>query len=368
LGNFSLQNLPFAAAAQIRAANNLNPLNGVTTYDIALLSQHILGSQVLESPYRIIAADINHDGDVTGADMTQLRRLILHLVPTFPSNTSWRFVDKSYVFRFPDNPFGEDFREVVNFSSLQSNNTANFVAIKVGDLNGSVVTDRRPLRRTKVKTLTLETAEQALKTGDITTIDIKATNFNVFGFQMTLQTAGLEILDIQSADLADLTTQNFGLFDQALTVSWNNKNVILEKSGTIFRLQVKVKRNALLSELLQVTSALTPAEAYERGTGEEMNIALRFGSADRSSKMELYQNIPNPSKESTKIGFYVSQAQEVTFHLTDGLGKVWETRSIAATEGYNAIELDLNNLPSGVWTYSIQTATQQAVRKMLIVR
>lgn len=74
------------------------PSNGVTTWDLVLISRHILGVQLLGSPYKIIAADANANQSVTTLDMVAIRKIILQLESEFPDNTSWRFVDKDFVF------------------------------------------------------------------------------------------------------------------------------------------------------------------------------------------------------------------------------------------------------------------------------
>jgi hypothetical protein len=86
-----------------------NPLNGVTTFDLVLITKHILGIQLLDSPYKMIAADVNNSSTITTADMIQLRKLILGIYDDFPNNTSWRFVDADYVFPDPTNPWLQEF-------------------------------------------------------------------------------------------------------------------------------------------------------------------------------------------------------------------------------------------------------------------
>lgn len=122
----------------VSALKNTLPLNGVTTFDLVQVSKHILGIQGLDSPYKIIAADVNRSNSVTTADLVAIRKLILQIENEFPNNTSWRFVDKNYVFPDPNNPFGEPFPEVLNFNNISDDQLgANFVAIKIGDVNGS---------------------------------------------------------------------------------------------------------------------------------------------------------------------------------------------------------------------------------------
>jgi len=114
------------------------PDNGVTTYDLVLISRHILGVQPLDSPYKVIAADANRTGAVTTSDMVAIRKVILEIENDFPENTSWRFVDQDYSFADPANPFAEPFPEVISINNLNSDHLyTDFVAIKVGDVNGS---------------------------------------------------------------------------------------------------------------------------------------------------------------------------------------------------------------------------------------
>ncbi|MBK8427676.1 MAG: hypothetical protein IPL27_17645 [Lewinellaceae bacterium] len=50
-----------------------NPLNGVTTYDLVLVSKHILGLEPLNTPYKMIAADANRSGSITTFDIVEFR-------------------------------------------------------------------------------------------------------------------------------------------------------------------------------------------------------------------------------------------------------------------------------------------------------
>lgn len=115
-----------------------HPLNGISTFDLLLIQKHILGIQALNSPYKMIAADINNSRSITTLDLIQLRKLILGLDNHFTNNTSWRFVDADYVFPDVRNPWSANFPEAVTIRlGIDSRRNANFVAIKIGDLNAS---------------------------------------------------------------------------------------------------------------------------------------------------------------------------------------------------------------------------------------
>ncbi len=114
-----------------------NPLNGVTTYDLVLISKHILGLDTLDSPYKMVAADANATRSITTQDIVETRKLILGIYTEFPAVNSWRFVDKDYTFPTP-NPFSAAFPENIILSTFPDD-AVDFVGIKMGDLNNSAV-------------------------------------------------------------------------------------------------------------------------------------------------------------------------------------------------------------------------------------
>ena len=120
--------------------SNADPVNGVSTFDAVLIVQHILGTNLLDSPYKLIAGDIDNSQDVAWPDTVDLREVILNISADFPNNTSWRFVDEAFVFPDPTNPWLTAFPESINVnnSSMDLSNL-NFIGIKVGDVNLSAI-------------------------------------------------------------------------------------------------------------------------------------------------------------------------------------------------------------------------------------
>jgi len=137
-GTYLLGDLVIGSDYTITPSLNEDIDNGVTTFDIVLINKHILGTDTLESPYAMIAADVNHSESITIRDIIQMRRVILGIDTAFVNNTSWRFVPENYEFPDPLNPWTEEFPEVGNVNDLIGTEEVNFVGIKVGDVNNSV--------------------------------------------------------------------------------------------------------------------------------------------------------------------------------------------------------------------------------------
>jgi Carboxypeptidase regulatory-like domain len=139
-GNFRFAAIPAAGGTYtIRPAKNDDPLNGVNTFDIALISKHLLNIQTIEDPLILIAADINRSGGITNFDIVELRKLILGIYDSLPANQSWRFIDRNHVFKNRQNPFDELMPETISVSNLPANgiNNVRFLAIKIGDIDNT---------------------------------------------------------------------------------------------------------------------------------------------------------------------------------------------------------------------------------------
>ena len=129
--------------------------------------------------------------------------------------------------------------------------------------------------------------------------------------------------------MRDLGAGNFGVFAEEgmLTTSWNGTNE-MSKNDVVFSIKFKAKANGNLRDLLSINSRLTKKEAISEDL-ELRDIALQFEGVEGmdepllvQDKFEVYQNFPNPFKESTMIGFYMPKAANASIKVTDSAGKV----------------------------------------------
>lgn len=131
--------VPLGSDVTAKPVKDDNYLNGVTTYDKVLIARHIEGIEPFNSPYKLIAADVDRNGLIDSMDILEIEKLILGIYTEFPNNTSWRFVDKSYTFPDPNNPFLQAFPESITVQNIQAVVSADFVGIKIGDVNFTAV-------------------------------------------------------------------------------------------------------------------------------------------------------------------------------------------------------------------------------------
>ena len=363
--------LPYGSDYTLTPTKDDNPLNGVSTYDLVLISKHILGLQPLTSPYKMIAADANKSNSITTFDIVEIRKLILGIYNELPNNTSWRFVDKGFVFPQPNNPFATQFPETKDAADVQLDHLGDdFVGVKIGDVNNTVIANSlMNIDDRATGTLLFDVQDRKVKSGDVFEVTFKGAE-QVQGFQFTLNLAGLEVLDIVENDF--VKRGNFGVFDDALTTSVDLPAASTAAAGE-FTVKFRAKKSGKLSNMLSVSSRITRAEAYTNGGNDavtKLDVALRFNNGSTSTiagvGFELYQNQPNPFVNKTMIGFHLPEAAEATLTIYDETGRLLFTQKGQFGKGYNAVAIDRALLETtGVMYYKLETATDAATKKMI---
>jgi hypothetical protein len=365
-GGFMFINaLPVGSDYTVVPEKDDNPLNGVTTYDLVLISKHILGIEPFDSPYKMIGADANKSGSITTFDIVELRKLILGIYSELPSNTSWRFVDKAYSFPNPLNPFSAVFPETKSVQDMQmANLEEDFVGVKIGDVNNSVIANSLVNADDRSQgTLYFDLKDRDLKAGEIVEVSLSAAE-KVAGYQFTLNLDGLETIEVLPG--ANMDKNNFATFAGAITASVNS-------DAASFAFRFRATRAGKLSEMLSLGNAITRTEAYTMTNGEmsKKEVMLRFngnnGSTLSGAGFELLQNAPNPAKGFTNISFNLPEASEATLTISNAEGRVIKMLNGSFAKGFNTLTLQRAELESGILFYQLSTAEHSATKKMIVV-
>jgi hypothetical protein len=364
---------------------NLDPLNGVSTLDLVLLSKHILGIEPLGSPYKMIAADANISGSITTFDIVEIRKLILGVYTQFPNNKSWRFVDKAFVFPNPLNPFQTAFPEnKENINPQTNSDPINFVAVKVGDLNMSAISCRPeqleetalnwPRRScTKDKVLSVPLVYQ----GGDSLLAIQT------GFRF--DPAQLEYLGMSKGDLPAFTADNLGLARIGLgeiRVLWTPP---LNRFGELY-----IAPGTVLCHLHFVAKADLPEQ--DNYLAFDNNILDNLGWGVREKAYTLTKStvetppldrsvepvdagiglsarcLPNPGDGHFWLEVASGTEQEARVMLTDATGKTLLFKQLTLSKGSQTLRFDeMPRLPRGAYSWQITTNLGRKVQGQLIV-
>ena len=363
-GEFAFANLYPTQKYDLTPEKNIEPLNGVSTLDLVLMSKHILGTQTFTTMYQSLAADVNNSGTISTADMVELRKMILGLQSNFSKNTSWRFVELGQNYDPIQTAWIKNLTGKKTFSNLQTATSADFVAVKIGDVSGNAKVSSATGNaggRGEVESVYFNVNTNSAKSGEIVTLNFQNEDFkNIEGYQFTL------IYDKNKLELVKINgnEENFALLEKGvLTTSWNGA----ASTEQLFSLTFRAKQNVDLAEAISAGSSVLSNEIYTT-SGENKRVTFKFGNNISTPIFELYQNQPNPFGQQTTITFQLPTTQQATLILTDITGRIIKQFSGEYKKGINQISISKTDIGvSGVIYYQLSTATNTAAKKMLII-
>lgn len=364
-GRFAFSDVPSQEDYALRPRSNTNWLNGVSTYDLVLISKHILGLQPLPGPYHMIAADANRSGSITTFDIVVLRKLILGIDDTLSNNSSWRFVPKNFVFPNPDNPFANGgFPEQIALPGLsQQHDSLDFVGIKVGDTNLSAdAADPRSPR----DTVFLAVPNIGLAPGQAVAVPLTLPNWSQlegFQFELGVDTTLAKIQKVEFLNPGQLNEGHLALRSggSGAALSWQRTaQVFSEKSGTpLVVLHLMPQRAATLHDAVFISPKKLVSEVYFSEKQEFAHLALRIQDpADEPpAAFAVLPARPNPFREATSIPFHLPAPAEMTLTLSDVQGHLLLERTVAFPAGQSEWQVRQEGLPeSGVLFFRLTMA------------
>jgi hypothetical protein len=362
-GTFSFKDIP-AGAYDLTPEKNDYPLNGVSTYDLVLMSKHILGVNTFTTANQLIAGDVNKNGKVTTADVVELRKMILGMQIGFTENTSWRFVERGQSLPITNTTWLSNLPNKKQFLNLDNPNI-DFTAIKVGDINHSAKTN--PFSGTgngrSQSILTMNIDENQAEADEIVTLTFSASDeiSTIEGYQMALNydKNSLELLQIHGNKDAFAVVEDGLISHSQVGTPMNNQQ--------LFGLTFRAKQKTDLTQAISLNERMMQAEAYDT-KGETKSIVLQFKQQTATKSFEVYQNQPNPFNGATMIGFQLPEAQQVKLTITDISGRVLKTIEGNFDAGYQQFIIERNELnTSGLLYYRVATPTQSVTKKMLVI-
>lgn len=369
-GRYGFYNLIEGNDYTITPRRDGDDLLGVSTLDLILIRKHILGDKLLSTPYQRIAADANNSRSITTLDLIQVQKLILGYEPEFRDNTSWRFILKAFQFPNPANPWQTFFPEVYNINNLAGQSlAANFIAVKIGDVNGSYgnASATTAATRSDVRNaLIWRLPDIRLTAGEEVTIPMRWTpgGLSWEGYQFTLQWAvdALELLDVVPLQVG---ANHLGVFPEEglLTTNWLGE-VPLQENAPVFQIRLRARHALRLADVMKLGSRITAAEAYQ---GENiMPVRLQFTESTWVAPgFSMTPNWPNPFTEDTRVELYFPQADQGTLAIFDAAGRMVWSRTLSFSPGNHRVFIPGKSLPAGVLYLRYRSAAYQGQQKMI---
>lgn len=350
--------------------------SGLSTLDLVILQKHLLGITAINSPYKLLAADADKNGSISANDIFQLRRLILGVDNKLSKHeNAWSMVNADYEFTSSANPW-------LNLNLVQLHNrvymglatdqlSTNFVAIKIGDINGSI---NQLLEGGQVENrnmMSLYTVNREFTEGQIIEVPVYSADFNeIAGMQFSAKfnESVFSYEGFGSGAIKIASDQVALIGSDLMNLSWNlAEGVNVPENEVLFTIRLRAKTNGQLENNLAFATDMISAEAYTQNL-ETKKLVFDIRS-NMTEGFVLHQNTPNPFDNETEIVFELPQAELATLKVFDVTGRVLMTVSQEFAKGRNSVSMSKKDLGNsgGVLYYQLETKDKTAVRKMILL-
>lgn len=371
-GTYIFRNVVHPMELQVIPYKNDFHKNGVSSLDLIKIQKHLLGKEIIEDPYLLIAADANSSQNLSAIDLIELRKLILGIYTALPATNSWQFARKDYVFQDPANPW-EDIAwqmneiQTITTTAFEDHYDLDFYGIKVGDLNYTA----NPYAATSllprsIPSIAWETTDQHVKQGQSILVPLSlSAAASVTGFQFTLEFPEFEFVGLHPGVIA-LSEDDYALFEDRLTMSWfDEKNVDIDAQQPLFFIEFKAKQTLSLSNSLTISSAVTEAEMYVDHDQIVQPYLQIENDQDQPSLIRVSCS-PNPWKDQTEISIHLATAEFVSMSVYSIEGKrIWYS-TMAMTKGSHQIQFRASDVPAyGPMILQVSTSEGVITQRMI---
>ncbi|MEZ4910042.1 MAG: SdrD B-like domain-containing protein [Saprospiraceae bacterium] len=334
-GAYAFEDMELGESYSVVPTRDNKDLEGVSTLDIIYIQRHIVGSAILNSPYKIIAADVNNDKKVSVADISELRKTLLGIFANYPNNTSWRMVDQHYNFPDVSDPFVGVFDERCNIDRLDQSMSVDFTGVKVGDVNSSYNPAAAPVVYSRSKALQL----YAVALDDHTFAIKLDQDALVSGLQFAIDLPNNGAYRILPMSLP-LDERFYHINNGVLKISFSSmENIELHKGDVLFEIIVA---NADTQNGALTLDTSMDAEYYDADLN---TYPVQLHSKLKDQSFAYNGTYPNPWNEKTNIMVTSPSSGNVQLVLKDVSGKAALVRDFSVQIGENTLEIQKSDLP-----------------------
>jgi len=371
-GQYSFSDLVYGGQYKITPSKEGNPLEGVSTLDLIMIQRHILGLELIDSPYKLLAADINNDGKLSSIDLLELRKLILGVYDEFPNNQNWRFIDALHNFIDPMDPWAGPIPESYFIEFLDEDMSVEFIGLKLGDINASASTGlmgQAIIEKRNIQNLEIE----YFVNEELGRIDFYASNyasiqgwqwaFNFDPFEMSIGNITSTALDLDM-DQNSYIDNDAGICRMSYSSS---KPESIGSDDVLFSIEYHSYGDQMSSISLAGQEDML-AEAY---LADMKTIGLIINSKDeaKDEASGIMTVAPNPWSGNTRVSYQIAEAGAVYWSVYDMTGRklLSYTIDIDAPGTYDLV-LDQKDIDGrGMVMLLMQTGNQVYKKRMLIL-
>ncbi|MEM1326556.1 MAG: peroxidase family protein [Bacteroidota bacterium] len=355
-------------------------LNGLTTHDMVMLLDHVLGREQLHSPFLMIAADVDDSKSLTTADIVEMQRVLLGHKDEFEVGQVWKFVNGNHDFENPNQPLRDE------YEVLDIGDDLDIVAIKMGDLDSSVAIKGRSGTWYDPTVATLPLRMRYLQSSRGHQVEFyfdEDVYLKGLQFEVKYDRANLSLARLDRSNLPMFSANNFRYDNRkrSLKVSWVHMGTTLRAGRPLAKLTFIGAANADLCDAIYLEDTDMEAEVYTTAGINKLTLDCDSDVNDSddddddddddsisANVAKLYENEPNPFSEQTQIRFDLPIAMQAKLSFIGERGQILHTIERNFQAGENQVTVtraQLNNVRGSVF-YRLKGPGVSLVRVMVV--
>ncbi len=362
-GIFAFPAMEMGGSYEVEPSKVDEAINGVTTSDLVLIQKHILGIEKFDSPYKILASDVNQSNDVSAADLIMIRKLILGRIDAWPNDKTWSFVPSDFIFLDASQPWSTSIPEKYEIHQLNSSMELDFIGVKLGDVNESVTLNASSeIANRSNESFTFRKNRYASNRIEI--VSDKDTEFASLLLDFEYDPEWTQIEYIKS----NLTGMDFDYFETTpgkirILVSDFESNPI-RQDEILFAIDFEDEIGQLMLNKIRVNTGGSEL-SYEDGSSAYVNLRVEVPE----ELVSISQNSPNPWTESTTFDIRLPKDERVEFSISDVSGRTILLKEMDLNGGLNSITIQKEDLPlsGGLFFYQVNTSFGKFTKKMMLL-
>lgn len=361
----------------VRPEKLINARNGVSTFDMLRIQQHILKLDTFTDPFQIIAANADGSNKVSTIDLLHIQQVVLNIATQFPSNTSWRFVPASHSFPYPSAPLNGNYPQDITLASSGIDTMGlDFTGIKIGDVtqdsDPAEAVGQLPFSFTQL--ITTSQADPKLFT--LTLSADPARHWSALQGTFQFDASAFDLVGIEeNVDFPLLTNANQSTEGLIPFLWWDQDATVTGKStgkDPVLTLHFRAKTAAPSIEPVLSVSNL-PTETFAiTNSGKRRTIVLAPPQTVTSAETIMQSTplmicSPNPFSEYLNVDIRNVPSSEASIRIFDELGKTLYSAPIRLSSGSGSISIPAYRL-QGASIFLIEARTEEWITTMKVLR
>jgi hypothetical protein len=342
---------------------------GVSIADIVKIRRHLAELETFDSPYKMIAADVNNSGSVSVADVIKLRRYLAQLEDLPGGN--WIFIDSA--FAIDDSNWSAASQSIIVPLSGSDVNNASFVGVRIGDVNDTW-SPNTMAKSVSSTSATIQVGSASGSKGEMITIPLIVQNRAALAgaeLHVAYDISRLRFVRVNSLLPGDIIINST---NGMVHIIWEdiNNSINTTDNQTLINLQF-----VILPDLIDQTDIeITDAELVDK-LGTPYQLDIKQGRVTRNvpsvspKDYALERNRPNPFNPITEISFSLPSASEVHLDIYNLMGqRVTRLVNGILEAGSHTYLWDAGDAASGIYFYRLQAGAGAftATRKMILLK